>query len=360
VSIRTTFSSINWIARFGLALALIGAVFGALGAPAAQAAAPRAPQQAAPAAIDSGLVGYWPFDLGNADADLSGSGNTAGFGNGMGLTSTTAPTRFSNTAALLSQNSATSYATAPGNNIDNLQQYTIAFWIRLNSLPQRNMSLVALGSKTVIQYTSAGNGYGFSFSTKSPTFERTIYSRAVQSGVYYHFVATYDDNGMRTYVNGQLQNTLPGLVPVVPGSGMLFSSPGAPLDGILDDVRIYNRGLSAGEIAVLAFHCGGVCEVLQAGWYNITPGTTDATYGRPCYTVTVAPGTAIWTRFGNSTTLPASALAGTTAAEPFNDVIVCAMTATDDAGNTMGPERDPWEEQEQAAEGTIFLPLVRR
>jgi hypothetical protein len=103
-----------------------------------------------------------------------------------------------------------------------------------------------------------------------------------------------------------------------------------------------------------------ICEVLQAGWYNITPGTTDATYGQPCYTVTVAPGTAIWTRFGNSTTSPASTLAGITAAEPFNDVIVCAMAATDDAGNTMGPERDPWEEQEQAAEQTIFLPLVRR
>jgi hypothetical protein len=261
VSIRTTFSSIDWIARFGLALALIGAV---LGAPTVQADTPSAPQQTAPAAIDSGLVGYWPFDFGNPDADLSGSGNTAGFGNGMGLTSTTAPTRFSNTAALLSQNSATSYATAPGNNIDNLQQYTIAFWVRLNSLPQRNMSLVALGSKTVIRYTSIGNGYGFSFSTKSPTFERTIFSRAVQSGVYYHFVATYDDNGMRIYVNGQLQNTLPGLITVVPGSGVLFSSPGAPLDGILDDVRIYNRGLSAGEIAVLSFHCGGVSEIPQA------------------------------------------------------------------------------------------------
>jgi Leucine-rich repeat (LRR) protein len=259
MSIHTTFSSVDRIARFGLALALIGAILSALGAPAALAATPVKAQS-----TEDGLVGYWPFDFGDAAADLSGSGNAAAFGNGMGLTSTTAPTRFSNTAALLSQNSATSYATAPGNNIDTLQQFTISFWLQLSSLPQRNMSLIALGSKTVLQYTSIGNGYGFSFLTQSPTFGRTIYSRGLQPGIYYHLAATYDDNGMRIYVNGQLQNTLPGLIPLVAGSGVLFSSPGAPLDGILDDVRIYNRGLSAGEIAILAFQCGGVSEIPQA------------------------------------------------------------------------------------------------
>jgi hypothetical protein len=126
------------------------------------------------------------------------------------------------------------------------------------------MNLIALGSKAVIQYTSVGNGYGFSFLTQSPTYGRTIYSRGLQAGVYYHFAATYDDNGMRIYVNGQLQNTLPGLAPIVPGSGVLLSSPSAPLDGILDDLRIYNRGLSAGEIAILSFQCGGVSEIPQA------------------------------------------------------------------------------------------------
>jgi hypothetical protein len=135
VSIRIMFSSIVRLAGLGLALALLSALLGALGAPDAQAATPRAPQQAAPAAIDSGLVGYWPFDFGNAATDLSGSGNTATFGDGMGLTSTTAPTRFANIAALLSQPTSTSYATAPGNNIDNLQQFTIAFWLRPSSLP---------------------------------------------------------------------------------------------------------------------------------------------------------------------------------------------------------------------------------
>jgi hypothetical protein len=103
-----------------------------------------------------------------------------------------------------------------------------------------------------------------SFAAQSPTFGRTIYSGTVQAGVYYHVAVTYDDNGMRLYVNGQLQNALPGFTPLVAGSGVRLSSPSTPLDGILDDVRIYNRGLSAAEIAVLAFHCGGVSEIPQA------------------------------------------------------------------------------------------------
>jgi hypothetical protein len=41
-----------------------------------------------------------------------------------------------------------------------------------------------------------------------------------------------------------------------------------------------------------------ICATLVAGWYNVTPGALDVTYGQPCYTVMFAPGTAVWTRFG--------------------------------------------------------------
>jgi hypothetical protein len=41
-------------------------------------------------------------------------------------------------------------------------------------------------------------------------------------------------------------------------------------------------------------------------------------------------------------------------------VIVCDLPATDDAGNEVASERDPWEEEEAATTHTIFLPLVSR
>jgi len=48
-------------------------------------------------------------------------------------------------------------------------------------------------------------------------------------------------------------------------------------------------------------------------------------------------------------------------ATPVTDIVVCDLPATDDAGNAMGTERDPWEEEEDSARNNaIFLPLVIR
>src|ERR1041384_2062534 len=94
-------------------LPLIAALLAIFVVPAGLAATPVKAQS-----TNDGLVGYWPFDIGSAEVDYSGSGNTVTFYNGIGLTNTAAPTRFANTTALLSSLSPTSYATTPGNNID--------------------------------------------------------------------------------------------------------------------------------------------------------------------------------------------------------------------------------------------------
>ncbi len=142
--------------RMGV-LALIAAVF-ALAVPATHAAeaAPTPPSIVAnaPAALssDSSLVGYWPFELGSAGADLSGSGNTLIAADGLGLTSDAAPTPFANQTALLSSLSPNSYATAPGTNIDDLQQFTMSFWLRMRSFPLSShpMNLVGITNKANI------------------------------------------------------------------------------------------------------------------------------------------------------------------------------------------------------------------
>ena len=96
-----------------------------------------------------------------------------------------------------------------------------------------------------------------------------------------------------------------------------------------------------------------VCEVPQTGWYLITPKTLNTTYQQPCYTVAVAPGQAVWIRFGNSSTPLVTAAAD----EPVEDVVVCELPPTDDNGAELGAERDPWEEEEDSG-NTAFLPLV--
>ena len=218
--------------------------------------------------LDAGsdLVGYWPFDLGSAEVDRSGSGNTVTFGDGMGLTSPAAPLPFDNPTALLSGPSPTSYATAPGNHLNDLQQFTLSFWVRMRSLPLNNttMTLVALTNKTYVQYAAVSGKPYFEFEVQNSTFGRSIYAQNVPLNTYVHVVATYDGNGMNLYANGQRMNSLPGFFPPRVGAGVAFSSPTAPLDGSLDDVRIYNRGLSQGEVARMDFQCGAAGEIPQA------------------------------------------------------------------------------------------------
>ncbi|MBX0327346.1 fibronectin type III domain-containing protein [Oscillochloris sp. ZM17-4] len=209
-----------------------------------------------------GLVGYWPFERGSAEADRSGSGNTMTFADGMGLTSVVAPTRSASTTALLSVPAANSYATAPGTNIDGLQQFTIAFWLRANTLTQGPIDLVAINNKASVSFgRDLGSGDYFEFLTYASNTSRAIFFRGIQPGAYYHVAATYGPNGMAAYVNGQLLNSFDGSPALLQGAGVSVSSATAPLDGSIDDLRIYDHALSPSEIGALIFSCDGVSEI---------------------------------------------------------------------------------------------------
>jgi hypothetical protein len=80
---------------------------------------------------------------------------------------------------------------------------------------------------------------------------------ALPVGTWSHLAVTYDGTSVRLYVNGVLRSTLAasgGITtstsPVRIGGNVVFSSPGTEyFAGLIDEVRIYNRALSAAEIA---------------------------------------------------------------------------------------------------------------
>jgi large repetitive protein len=76
-------------------------------------------------------------------------------------------------------------------------------------------------------------------------------------GVWYHAMCVFDGSTMRLYVNGVLQAdavSYPSGLAVGTSPmkiGVFYTDNNLPLDGGIDDVRVYNRALSAAEVTQL-------------------------------------------------------------------------------------------------------------
>lgn len=260
-----------------------------------RSAAPTASLAAVLAApsVDDGLVSYWPFDEGSGSTsiDYGGSGNNVTLGSGAGFTRNAATLDVANPFALTTSTSPNGFASAPGNNIDTLQKWTLAFWVRFNpAATQDTKRFIALGNRNALDYQKAAVYYA-PYGSGALVFEYSLnlfkvgVPYTLMPGVYYHIAYSYDGATLRTYMNGvSLVHYSVGGSSTT-GNGVIFGSPDSPLDGALDDVRIYSRALSDTEVARLAFRCGGVSEIPQtecraltdlylntngAGWTNHT------------------------------------------------------------------------------------------
>jgi len=104
--------------------------------------------------------------------------------------------------------------------------------------------------------TINGTGLRFRLKTGATTTLASITGQ-IQTGVWYHVVATYDGAEMRIYKDGDLiaSQAKTGIVasdvsvPVAIGNQ---PAGGDPFDGLIDDVRLYNVALSEADVRVLA------------------------------------------------------------------------------------------------------------
>ena len=75
---------------------------------------------------------------------------------------------------------------------------------------------------------------------------------AILSVLRHHVAGTWDGLTQRLYIDGvQITSQTPGGV-IGNASYVILSSQDEPFNGMLDDVRIYNKALSAEEIEALA------------------------------------------------------------------------------------------------------------
>ena len=161
------------------------------------------------------------------------------------------------------------YVSVPDSVILNLTNaITVEAWVYQSSqtsygpiVAKTGFSLDVSGSYTFFNVSLAnGNGIGTGASGSATTNQ------------WFHLAGTYDGSTLRTYENGALKSSasVTGLLRSSPNPlyiGRDFAIPSAQFYGLIDEVSIYNRALSAGEIGNLLGRC---CWQVQT-----TSGTAD-------------------------------------------------------------------------------------
>jgi hypothetical protein len=200
-----------------------------IGATAKVSATPQtglaAPTQASGAS--NGLVGWWTFDgsklLHNA-TDSSGQGNTGFL---QGFTATSSAVAFGKLGQALSFNGTSAYVSEP-TTISNIR--TISFWARASTTAAMAQGLVNLTGSSIYISTNASRAISLAGA------EGTFYVNGVQTGsptlsgsAWHHVVVTSAGD--------------------ITGSQIEFGRANSVLfGGSLDEVRVYNRVLSAAEV----------------------------------------------------------------------------------------------------------------
>lgn len=248
------------------------AVIGGLGIPADNA------RGSACTVAPTDLVSWWPGD-GNAGDIVGGNTGTpkngATFGSGQVL------------SAFSFDGVDDFVEVADDPSLDITQAITIDAWINMTTLLTSSPGIVgkwdaATNQRSFLLQVNKGTALapdgtiGFFVTPNGSAQTFVVSSTPLAVGTWHHVAGVYDGSRILLYVDGQLAastaygaNIFSGSAPVTIGA---FNIPSRFLHGLVDEVEIFDRALSGGEIAAI-FNAGtgGKCKV-QVG-IDIKPGS---------------------------------------------------------------------------------------
>ena len=228
--------------------------------------------------INSGLVAYYNFNNGSLN-DSSGFGNNISFNN---ATPTTDRNGIANNAYLF--DGATTYMSVPNSLSLNPNMITLYAIIRINGFSTESChgnSLLykggggdAVNGIYILRFSDV-NGcnsstvdttkefiygdYGDNSNAGSLVAFGDTYENYIHTGTWYKVAFTFDGNWAKMYINGQLVGSVaktdsftPNTSPLLIGKIISPAQGGEDwFNGVVDEVRIYNRALTTSEIQVL-------------------------------------------------------------------------------------------------------------
>jgi hypothetical protein len=230
----------------------------------------------------SGLIGWWKLDetSGTSAADSSGTGNT-----GTLLAAASWTTDGMNNGALTLNGTTQSVSVPDVASLELAGSWTVSSWVNPSAIPTSGnagtlISKVGAGSRVNywlgIDNASwlSGIGWLLVFQDSTGTWTGGKYVTPINTGTWYHVVGVYDSTTTTKYLylNGTLvvtQNV--GVNTPTGGSGAPLTIGGTTygsgnyLASIIDDVRVYNRALSATNIKTLYTSTGGTSGDINTG-----------------------------------------------------------------------------------------------
>lgn len=213
--------------------------------------------------VTSGLVGHWKLDenTGTTAADASGSGNTGTLLNGP----TWASGKVSNSLNFDGVDDYISVGTPSALSLSTTG--TLSAWIKTNT---STFYPVIVGNA---DFVNDSRGYLLALDSSgharielcsASAFKNVDSSATYLDGNWHHITGTWDGTTIRLYVDGSevassSQDVTPvsGVYPVTMGKDPNQST--SYFVGLIDDVRIYNRALTVGEISQI-YNSGAGCS----------------------------------------------------------------------------------------------------
>jgi len=204
-----------------------------------------------------GLVGYWNFDEGSGSIahDSSGNGN-----DGTIYGATWTPGKFGYALGFDGIDDFVKVTSPPNLPAGNSAR-TITAWVNVKVLPKGVNEGVVVGYGTTSGDSSFELGvFGENKDNRffySQWYRDVVGNTIPQVGQWYHIAITHDGTTQRLYVNGVVEST-GSLTPNTPsGTDLLIgkfyqTDISRQFNGLIDEVGIWNRALSAEEIKQLA------------------------------------------------------------------------------------------------------------
>jgi hypothetical protein len=199
----------------------------------------------------TGLVASYNFDAGTGTtvADLSGNANAGT------ITGANWATAGKNGGALSFNGTSNYVQVADSNSLDLTTGMTLEAWV--------NPAALGTAWRTVLFKEQSGGMIYSLYANQDTTRpvgqvniggeQNVVGAASLALNTWSHLAVTYDGSALRLYVNGAVVATTPATGTIPASTGVLRmggnSVWGEWFGGLLDDVRIYSRALSAGEIA---------------------------------------------------------------------------------------------------------------